>query len=236
MNINEIIDNVLSDNPNIDINAIRQAATEKDNELEQTKQVMERLDPIISKLGDNPELAELIAKADPETLKKISEVVNNKPVEKDIQTKIKTNDLKDMDENKLSELLQQAVESAFEKKAAPEIQKLREEAETKAVADSILAFINQTPDFNLYYDKIDELSKANPEIVDIKMLYLAAKGELGDLSLEEKVNQRAAELAKEIAAGSIPSGISLNGERAPVRNQELVNKFFAPPEDASLGF
>jgi hypothetical protein len=87
-------------------------------------------------------------------------------------------------------------------------------------------FIKTTPDFEHYREKVAELNEKFPDITDIRVLYNAAKGEMGDVVNQKAIEDRAMEMAKQMAAGMVPSGYGTHS--APVKDPGAISRYLMP--------
>ena len=181
---------------------------EQGNELGSYREFYNQIAPILDKLDSQPDLVKAIMddKLDSSLAKaalegkigiKEAQVVNkaHEEVKKDLGTK---------QYNAMSpEDIQQLVAAEVAKSVKPVAEnidnRLEDAEKLRTYENSINEFINSTPDFPDYADKISKWFNAHPEQDNISIAYDAVKGKVLQEQAVKNMSRSDAEMAKEMA-------------------------------------
>lgn len=203
-------------------------------ELGEYREMFKNIEPLAQRLNEHPELADIILGKDDSFLENLIKSVSEGQIGvNEAKEAVKANmEIKnEMGDKAYGNLSVEEISKMVAERVAEETSKFRQELQgemtTKEATDSAVEFIKTTPDFEKYREKVAELTEKFPEINDIRVLYNAAKGEMGNVVDDRAIEERAMDLAKQIAAGSMPGGFGGNHSQ-PVRDPGLIAKYLPP--------
>jgi hypothetical protein len=179
-------------------------------ELGEYRQFFQNIAPLLDKLDQAPELVQAI--------------IDGK-VDKDIATAVMEGrvDIRDaaVVQQAHTEVKEKLGEKAYNLATPESITKLVEEhvnkfrkefeekAELQSFEDYTQKFIENTPDFQKYADKIDKWLDTH-DVSDVKIAYYAVKGEMSETQVQEAAELAAAERAKDLLTNAPGGGQGSN--------------------------
>lgn len=193
-------------------------------ELGEYREFFQNIAPLLDKLDQSPELVQAII--DGKVDKDIAQAVMEGRVDvRDAAAVVQANE--EVKEKLGKEKYDLATPEAISKLVEEQVSKVRKEFEEKADLQSFQEytskFIENTPDFQEYADKIDKWLDTH-DVNDIKVAYYAVKGEMSESQAQKAADLAAAESAKAVMAnaggGGQQSQFSADGT-------PLVDKFIA---------
>jgi hypothetical protein len=193
-------------------------------ELGEYREFFQNIAPILDKLDQAPELVQAIL--DGKVDKEIAQAVMEGRVDvRDAAVVAKANE--DVKAKLGEEKYNLATPESISKLVEAEVSKVRKEFEEKAdlqsFQDYTAKFIETTPDFQEYAEKIDKWLDTH-DVNDIKVAYYAVKGEMSESQAQKAADQEAAERAKDMMANAGGGG---QQSQFAADGTPLVDKFIA---------
>jgi len=211
---------------------------EQGKELGEYRDFVKNLTPLLSKLEENPQFAQAIAegKVDSTLMKAVLEgkvkieeaqqvVQAHEQVKQDMGVKAYAQASPAEIEKRVKEDLSKTLSEHIDKR-------FKDAEESKEFEENVQMFINNTPDFPEFADKISDWLKEHPDQDDIEVAYFAVKGKLTTEQAKEQATKNAGEEAKNVAAnaggGSVPSSGKAN------TSQDVWEQLVSPRSNPNL--
>lgn len=216
---------------------------EQGRELGDYRKFVNDISPLLDKLNDLPELAELIieGKIDSKLVNAIAEGKVNlsdaAEVAKAHETVKKEMGKKEYDDASKEDIEKLIAEKVAEMRKDMEAtaskveRQLSESEERRAFEQSVNEFIKNTPDFADYADDIAQWFEDNPKQYDVQIAYDAVKGRKLAVRNKEEEEARAAEAAKELASNAAGGG---SQGAQMVSDEDAVDKLIGRSSNPNL--
>jgi soluble cytochrome b562 len=180
------------------------------NEVGEWRSFFDGISPLLEKLDKSPTLVNAIVegKVDENLAKSVIEGKISLDDAK-IITKAHTEIKKELGKNYTGATTEEIANLVEQKTTAikKELEdKILESEKLKSFEDSVNDFIDKTPDFAKYANKVEEWLDKHQDVTDIKIAYYAVKGELSEMEALEKAQQEQVEYEKSIALNTAGGG------------------------------
>lgn len=201
-------------------------------ELGEYREFFNKVTPLLDKLEDKPDLIQAIIddKIDENLIKSVAEGEVTLKTAKEV-TKAHGEVKKDLGKKEYTGMSPEKVEelvAAKVKENTSELErKLSEKEELKDFESRTNSFIDETPDFPDYADRISQWFEDHPEQDDIRVAYDAVKGK----TLAEQEGIAAAEAAKSIASNAGGGDAPQSGT---IQSEELVDSLISTKSNPNM--
>ena len=209
---------------------------EQGSELGEYRKFYQQIEPLLTKLDQNPVLAQAIVdgKVDAQIAKALSEgriSIKDAEVVTEAHEQVKT----ELGEKKYEGMTPEQIEKLIEGKVDQVRKELEEKSDLKTFEEQTTAFIQNTSDFEKYSEAIDKWLDKHPDILDIEVAYDAVKGKLSDTEAKKLAEENAANAAKEVMLNAGGGGQTIT--HIPANNTALVDKYISnrPSANSFLG-
>ena len=213
-------------------------------ELGSLRKFFEEINPLMTKLQDQPEVIEAImaGKLDKDLAQKVLEgkvklddatdvVQAHAEVKEELgdkkYEKLSGDDIEKLIVKKLEDTIQPVIDRLG--KSEKNFNKaLTESEERRDFENKVNTFIEGTPDFKDYAADVDKWFEENPDQFNVEVAYYAVKGRKSTVEAAKEAEVAAAEAAKNVAANA-GGGQSQGG--TVVTDPDFVEKLFGKPQN-----
>lgn len=200
--------------------ALQQLANKAVDDNKKYEEAFGNLSPLLDKLDKVPELAEILSQKDENFLQGIVNAISEGKLSVNdgkqvaaaaeiVRSEVGDKKFETLDPTRLENLISEKL-SAGMKGLEERISKVSEQQAVEAAAAEAMQFIEKTPDFDKYAERIKQLDDEHPEFrSDIRVLYMQAKGEEAIRAGEEGSKAATTDAMKSAVLGVMPNPIAI---------------------------